>query len=93
MPNNPNEPLIALLDSTALNCDLSWQSAAADAFNDCIARIDQFVNTTSDRDVQTCLEAVRNSLNWATTEATSVSEVHATITRAVKVISSVAETI
>ncbi len=93
MPNNPTEPLIALLDSTALNSDLSWQSATADACVDSVERINQFIASTTDRDVQACLEAVRNSLNWAATEAASVEEVQATVSRVLKVIGSVSETV
>lgn len=92
MPNNPTEPLIALLDSPALHSDFSWQSAAADACSDCIERIDQVITSATDRDVQACLEAVRNSLSWAATEASSVDEVQATVSRALTVISRVAET-
>jgi|GEM_PF-6216951 len=93
MPNNPTEPLIALLDSTALLSDISWQSAAADACGDCIERIDQYIDSATDRDVQACLEAVRNSLNWAATEAASVDEVQATVSRVLAVISRIAETV
>jgi hypothetical protein len=93
MPNDPTEPLLALLDNPALRSDISWQSAAADACGDCIARIDQFIDSTTDSDVHACLEAVRNSLNWAMTEAASVNEVQTTISRALTAISRVAETV
>ena len=93
MPNNPTQPLIALLDSPALHSDVSWQSAAAHACGDCIERIDQFANSATDRDVQACLEAVRNSLNWAASEAASADEVQATVSRVLKVIDRVAETV
>ena len=93
MPNNPSEPLIALLDSPALHSDISWQSAAADACDDCIERIDQHLDSATDRDVQACLEAVRNSLKWAATEATSAEEVEATVSRVLKVIGRVAKSV